>query len=526
MAETSVNEMESNQEPVSMACEIGKNDDSHLMATPDVNNTATKIERAEEIYSSAYTDTLAKPSNREVGFWYLYELCSYFIHNTLVPVLFPLIISQILKLPPEPAGGWTSTHYGSSCTKKEIQLYETLTHRSITLSNSKFSPLEWTSFSWGIGLFLAAPIVGSISTHLDHGHNQLLITAAAIAIGAFFCLPAGFFKVTWIFPPYIAAIVAASIVATASHTRHLGLMIRGFTGPALQTTQFPERSGVSSWLSLYATAAGGIGSAIISTFIYHMLSHGEQFISLWIVSIFSGLIWLAGLPHVLSIEPAPPSANSISSISHFLSIFKYPHAIGSLVLAFLSSFTTMSIFTSAVLYLIGELCFKPSFILYCWLAYFLFPIVSLPLMHPLQQISKANAVKMHLIGFYLSIVTAAVGFYFRGKIWHKGLVLVLAGIQGTSVGVSHAFGRVLLIDCSPQGKEGSFCGWLSWSRALGTCVGYAVASAIPGNVGTCFGIAFFTAIFGALFLNHGNISDLGGAVAAGLVSDLQPETQA
>ncbi|KAJ9135009.1 hypothetical protein P3X46_032233 [Hevea brasiliensis] len=518
MGETSIDDVESYQESASVPGEDAK---YHVqdMATPDVPNTAMKIERAREIYESAYTDIVVKPTNEEVWIWYLYELCSYFINNTLVPVLFPLIISQILKLPPEPARGWDLSRKGLSCSQKETKLYEALTHRSISVNNSKFSPLEWTCFSWGIGLLLAAPIVASISTHLDHGRSQILITGAAIAIGAFFCLPSGFFNVTWIFPPYIAAIVAASIVATASHTRQLGLMVRGFTGPALQKNQFPIRRAVSSWLSLYATAAGGIGSAIISTFIYHMLKHGEKFISLWVVSIFSGLKWLAGLSHVYFIKPGAAKTLSVSSIAHFLSIFKYPHALGTLVVAFLSSFTTMCIFTGAVLYLIGELCFKPVFILSCWLTYFIFPVVSLPLMHPIQLAIKANAVRMHLLGFYLSIVTAAFGFYFRSKIWHKGHVLVLVGLQSTSVGLLHAFGRVLLIDCSPSGKEGAFSAWFSWCKALGTCAGFAVASAIPGNVSTSFGIAFLTAISGVILLNYGNISDFRGAIAAGHMSD-------
>ncbi|KAF2308831.1 hypothetical protein GH714_021482 [Hevea brasiliensis] len=358
MGEASIDDVESYQESATVPGEDGK---YHVqdMATPDVPNTAMKIERAREIYESAYTDIVVKPTNEEVWIWYLYELCSYFINNTLVPVLFPLIISQILKLPPEPARGWDLSRKGLSCSQKETKLYEALTHRSISVNNSKFSPLEWTSFSWGIGLLLAAPIVASISTHLDHGRSQILITGAAIAIGAFFCLPSGFFNVTWIFPPYIAAIVAASIVATASHTRQLGLML----------------------------------------------------------------------------------------------------AI------------------------------------------------------------KANAVRMHLLGFYLSIVTAAFGFYFRSKIWHKGHVLVLVGLQSTSVGLLHAFGRVLLIDCSPSGKEGAFSAWFSWCKALGTCAGFAVASAIPGNVSTSFGIAFFTAISGVILLNYGNISDFRGAIAAGHMSD-------
>ncbi|EEF42568.1 uncharacterized protein LOC8283020 [Ricinus communis] len=525
MAETSVRvdpEIEANQGSSSVTPnhhENGKDHNIHHAATPDVPNTAMKLERVEQVYESDNRDIAGKPTKGEVWVWYLYELCSYFIHNTLVPVLFPLIISQALKLPPEPVRGWGWSRKGFSCGQKETKLYEALTHQSISINSSKFSPLQWTSFSWGIGLILVAPIIGSISPHLDYGRKQVLITGATIAIGAFFCLPTGFFNVTWIFPPYIAAIVAASIVATASHTRQLALMVKGFTGPNLQHSQFQTRRGVSSWLSLYATAAGGVGSAIISSFIYHMLKHGEQFVSLWVVSIFSGLKWLLGVSHVFFVKPGSSfNTFNISTTAHFLSIFKYPHALGTLVLAFLSSFTTMCIFTGAVLYLIGDLCFKPLFILYIWLTYFIFPIISMPLIHPLQQVIKASAAKMHLLGFYLSIATAAVGFYYRGNVWHRGHVVVLAALQGTSVGLLHAFGRVLLIDCSPHGREGAFSAWFSWWRALGSCVGFAIASAIPGNVSTSFGISFGAAIFGTLLLSFGNISDFRGAMAAGLVN--------
>ncbi|WCJ29040.1 hypothetical protein M5689_010703 [Euphorbia peplus] len=497
------------------------------MDTPDVNNTALKLERASSMHGQDHHDhddldddddgDGVNPTKGEVWGWYLYELCSYFIQNTLIPVLFPLIISQILKLPPTPPRGWGYSHKGLVCSQKQMKLYESVIHKSISIDNAKFSPLEWTSLSWGIGLFLAAPVLAFISLHLDYGRNQVLITTASIAIGALFCLPAGFFNVTWIIPPYIAAIVITSTIASASHTRQLALMVQSFTSKTIKKSVFPTRRSVSSWLSLYATAAGGLGSAIISTFIYHMLENGETFVRLWIVSIFSGLKWLVGISHVIFVKPGETYTSSTSYTSHFLSIFKYPHALGTLVLTFLSSFTTMCIFTSAILHMIGELCYKPLFVLICWLIYFLFPIISLPLMHLFQRSIKANGVKMHLLGFYLSIATTVVGFYFRGKVWDKGYILFLTAVQSTSVGVLHSYGRILLIDCSPKGKEGVFSGWFSWSRAVGACLGYAVASALPGNASTAFGIAFITSISGTLLLNYGNISDVRGAMAAKLV---------
>ncbi|CAK7356031.1 unnamed protein product [Dovyalis caffra] len=487
-------------------------------ATPDVHNTAMKIERAREVYG-AYTGTVGKPTKGETWLWYLYELCSYFIHTTLVPILFPLIISQIFHSPPEPAGDLIMNKKGLLCGANQMKLYDAVTNKSINISNSKFSPLEWTSLSWGMGLILAAPVLGSICKHLDYGQTPQRIAAAAIAVGAFFCLPTGFFNVYWILPPYIAIIIAGSTVAMASHTRQLGHMVRGFTGPTIQSKQFQLRRGVSSWLSLYSTAAGCLGAALMSAFTYQMLKREERrFVALWVVSIFSGLIWLVGMSHIITIKPTGSTTptSSISSVAHLFSIFKFPHALGTVLVAFLSSFTTMCIFTSTVLYLLGDLCLKPVFILYFWLLYFIFPLISLPLMQPIQHVTKVNAMKMHLLGFILSLLTSGImGFRHKKSTWQREHVLGLAALQSTSAGLLYAFGRVLIIDSSPHGKEGAFSSWFCWGRALGSCIGFAVASTIPGNIRTSFGVAFYTAISGFLLLIYGNISDFGGAKAAG-----------
>jgi hypothetical protein len=50
-------------------------------------------------------------------------------------------------------------------------------------------------------------------------------------------------------------------------------------------------------------------------------------------------------------------------------------------------------------------------------------------------------------------------------------------------------------------------------------VGFTVGSVGPGHIRTSFGVAFCTAIAGIVVLLFGNISDAGGAVAAGNVSD-------
>ncbi|KAM7490966.1 hypothetical protein LguiA_033887 [Lonicera macranthoides] len=373
------------------------------------------------------------------------------------------------------------------------------------------------------GLILASPVLGTISIHLDHGQNHHLLSGATTALGALFCLPAGFFRTTSIFPPYIAAIAVANTVGAASHARHLGLMVQGFVGTTIRKKQFPDRRAVMSWLSLYSTAAGCFGSAIISAFTYHMVRQTDStFTTLWVVSIFSGLKWFVGTIHIFianrpSPNPCPPS-NPIPK-THIISIFRYPHATGSLAGVFIAAFSTMLIFTSALLYLIGQLCFKPVHLLYLWLTFFIFPSLSLPLLHPLQQIIRADAVKMQLLGLLLSTLTAGFGFYYRRANWHNHHVLIFAAVQSTATGVLHAFGRVLLLDCAPAGKEGVFSAWFSWIRALGTCLGFALATVGTGDINRSFGVAFCSGLVGIVVLIFGNISNFRGAIAAGHVRE-------
>ncbi|OIW10708.1 hypothetical protein TanjilG_16080 [Lupinus angustifolius] len=490
---------------------------------PDLQHRAMKILRAREAYNGYDEEVGEKPPRFEVWGWYLYEFCSYFVLTVLIPIVFPLIISQLQQLPPDSLQDWNKNHQGLICSQKETHLYLKLTSHTIrTSTGSKYSSLEWTSIAWATGLAIAAPVLGFLSFHLD-GHFPKLITAAATGVGVFFCLPAGFFKVTAIFIPYIAGIVAASTVASAAHTHHLGLMIRSFTGPILKKSQFATRQGVSSWLSLYATAAGCLGSALISAFTYHMLrelnTNEHDLMSLWVVSIFSGLIWLVGVLHVFTATSRTTDSISFASKLHPFSIFKYPHAIGALAGVFLSSFTTMAIFIGGVLFIVDHLCIKPLHLLYYWLMYFLFPIVSLPLLQPMQHMIKMNSVKMQMVGFILSLLSSGFGFYFGHNHWKWGHILVLGAVQSTSTGILHAFGRVLVLDCAPSGKEGAFSIWFAWMRAAGLCVGFTVGSVAPGHVRASFGAAFCTAIVGIVVLLFGNISDVGGAVAAGHVRD-------
>ena len=378
---------------------------------------------------------------------------------------------------------------------------------------------------------MAAPILGFISFHLDGNQFQAIITAAATGVGVFFCLPVGFFKTTKIFIPYIAGIAVAATIASAAHTHYLALMLRPYGTTLRRRTQFFTRLSVSSWLSLYATACGSLGAAIVSSFTYHMLREPPEhdLLSLWVVSIFSGLIWLVGVLHVVLISPSRTSTVSSISFSsrffHPLSIFKYPHAIGGLVGVFLSSFATMSIFTGGVLFVVGQLCIMPVHLLYFWLIYFLFPLVSLPLLQPLQHFMKVNSVKMQILGFLLSVFSSGFGFYFWESRWKWSHLLIFGAVQGTATGVLHAFGRVLLLNCAPYGKEGAFSVWYGWVRSAGLCVGFTVGSVVPGRIRTSLGAAFCAALVGIVVLLFGNVSDVGGAVAAGHVREDTSESE-
>ncbi|KAI3727978.1 hypothetical protein L6452_16602 [Arctium lappa] len=494
---------------------VEDDEDSHSL---DLKIVGVKSESESEDYEE-YED---KPTKGEVMGWCFYELCSYFTHTVLLTIVFPLIISQTFSSePPEPARGWYKNGKGLDCTKKETVLFEALTYARIKIGSMTFSPLEWTSISWFFGLIVAAPLLASVSIHLDHRRNSHVMAGIATAIGAIFCLPAGAIKTVWIMPPYVAAIVASNTVGSAFHNRHLGLMVRGFVGATIRKLQFPDRQAVSGWLSLYATAGGCLGSAAIASFTYYMLRNSEGFISLWVVSIFSGILWFAGIAHILTATRSngnqSSSNNNRVSGSHFVSIFKYPHAAGSLAGVFLSSFSTMSIFTGGILYIVGQLCTPPKDLLFVWLTYFFFPLLVLPLLQPIQKLIRSDAVKMQIFGFLLSTLTSGMGFYHRHESWRNSHVLFLAAAQSIASGVLHAYSRILLMDCAPSGNEGVFAAWFSWVRMLGAFVGFAVGSSGSGNINRSFGAAFAAAVVGIVGLVFSNVSSYGGAVAAGHV---------
>ncbi|PNY14563.1 hypothetical protein L195_g011246 [Trifolium pratense] len=97
--------------------------------------------------------------------------------------------------------------------------------------------------------------------------------------------------------------------------------------------------------------------------------------------------------------------------------------------------------------------------------------------------------------------------------WKKDFVSILTpchilkfgGIQSIGSGVLHAFGRLLVLEYAPAGKEGVFCVWYGWVRVAGLCLGFTVASVVPGQIKTSFGVAFVAALVGIVVLLFGNI---------------------
>lgn len=89
--------------------------------TPDFHSTAAKLERAKEVYR-AYEGHGERPTIAEILGWCFYELCSFFVLALLIPVVFPLIISQISGPPTAPPQGWFKSFRGFDCSSREMQL--------------------------------------------------------------------------------------------------------------------------------------------------------------------------------------------------------------------------------------------------------------------------------------------------------------------------------------------------------------------------------------------------------------------
>jgi len=97
-----------------------------VLAPQSGNNIETRSMRSSkrgEGYSFANEEVIGEEASKfEVWGWYLYEFCSYFVQTVLIPVVFPLIISQLQHLPRDPVQEWFKNHQGVACAEKEINL--------------------------------------------------------------------------------------------------------------------------------------------------------------------------------------------------------------------------------------------------------------------------------------------------------------------------------------------------------------------------------------------------------------------
>ncbi|KAG6482755.1 uncharacterized protein LOC122013747 [Zingiber officinale] len=474
---------------------------------------------AENVLAVVPADAPHPPAALELAVWHLFSFSSYFVQAFLLPVLFPLMITQrawpaTTALPSSPG----FTERGVRCSQTEMFLYQRIVSHSIVIGDSEFSPLQWTTISWAAGIAVAVPVFTFIAHHLDHGDHQPVILIGTIVGGALCCLLTGFFNTNWLFPVFIAVIAFSSVVGSAAHVRHLGLMVRGLR---IGTTRRSPQ--VGSFLSSHGTAVGSLGAAVIAAFTYHMLRRTDQLTSLWVVFIFSGLQWLTGVAHAaLSIRPGASLLSAptyLEKSAHVLAVFKYPHAVAALAASFFSSFACMCIFAGGTLYIIGDLCIRPLIFLFLWLIYFTFPVVALPLLHPLQLSIRADSVRMQLLGFFMAALTSGLAFYFKDQNWAHANIIVVGLLQSAANGVLHASEKALLVDCSPSGKEGAFAMWLAWLRAGGECVGFAVGTSSPGNIKPTFAAAFLAAFVGVFLLIFGNVSSVQGMAETGHVSE-------
>lgn len=116
MAEESSEIDQNKQEPESNDHEINR-------SSSDVRDVSMKMERVREAYmGSTYSRLEHKPTRQELWAWYAYELCSYFVHTALIPIIFSLIIAHMHNSRPDTLLGVTKNARGFTCQKRELQL--------------------------------------------------------------------------------------------------------------------------------------------------------------------------------------------------------------------------------------------------------------------------------------------------------------------------------------------------------------------------------------------------------------------
>lgn len=86
------------------------------------HNVGEKIRQSSDAYKQ-FAGLEDPPIKMEIILWYIYGFCSYFVHTVLLPIVFPLIISQMVPFPPPPPDlGWTQSSKRLHCRLQEMQL--------------------------------------------------------------------------------------------------------------------------------------------------------------------------------------------------------------------------------------------------------------------------------------------------------------------------------------------------------------------------------------------------------------------
>lgn len=93
--------------------------------TPDTREIQVVPNRADTYsYPYLYASVVPEdpPSPLELAGWYIYGFCSYFVMTVLLPVLLPLLVTQVAFPPTDLSPSAVLSLRGRSCSQREMAL--------------------------------------------------------------------------------------------------------------------------------------------------------------------------------------------------------------------------------------------------------------------------------------------------------------------------------------------------------------------------------------------------------------------
>jgi hypothetical protein len=93
--------------------------------TPDTREIQVVPNRTDTYsYPYLYASVVPEdpPSPIELAGWYIYGFCSYFVMTVLLPVLFPLLITQVAFPPSDLSASAVLSLRGHTCSQREMAL--------------------------------------------------------------------------------------------------------------------------------------------------------------------------------------------------------------------------------------------------------------------------------------------------------------------------------------------------------------------------------------------------------------------